>query len=102
MANTVWRRGVDFKRLSTEIRADAGASMISDTQLPGRTSRICDATGKSFGRIVDFKDQFSDWLHGRYEIRRGNYRFHGWELIDPPRARRAPRDLQNRQLNLFE
>jgi len=83
IANSVWKRGVDFKQLAVLIRADGKNSAISDTQIPGRTSRICDATGKEFSVVVDYLDEFDDRLHGRALDRASNYCANGWKQVQP-------------------
>jgi len=91
IANTVWKRGVDFRMLQVLIRADAESSLISDTQIPGRTSRICDETGKETSIVVDYRDQFNPRFRSRAERRSGHYREIGWEQIMPARRTRRGR-----------
>ena len=83
IATTVWKRGVDFKLLSTLIRADGKNSPVSDYQIPGRTSRICAEVGKQKGMVLDFKDQFNGTFKRRAQDRRRNYESRGWVQIDP-------------------
>jgi superfamily II DNA or RNA helicase len=78
IATSVWNRGVDFRGLAALIRADAVSSAIADTQIPGRTSRLCDATGKQVGIIIDYRDQFSKTFRNRANTRRRHYERHGW------------------------
>ena len=85
IATTVWKRGVDFTSLVHLIRADAGNSAISDTQLPGRTSRIY--KDKKKGIIHDYKDQFSGLFRRRAADRRRNYKNKGWTQVDPDHGR---------------
>lgn len=90
IATGVWKRGVDFKNLQVLIRADAGASIINDTQIPGRTSRIGKAE-KEFGITIDYLDQFSSHFKNRAATRRSNYKQIGWEQLFPtnkPQQRR--------------
>ena len=93
IANTVWDRGVNFVNLDVLIRADARASAIPDTQVPGRLSRKRDGKGK--GRLIDFNDQFDKTYFNRAKARRTNYRKMGWVQND-----RDSRSLTNRQLVL--
>ncbi len=81
IATGVWSRGVDFKPLRVLIRADASASPIRDDQIPGRTSRVHEASGKEFGDVHDFLDEFDENLRDRAVGRRRNYKGHGWEQI---------------------
>lgn len=83
IATSVWKRGVDFKRLQVLIRADGRRSPISDMQIPGRTSRICDATGKQTSVVIDYRDQFNKAFRGRADDRRANYKKIGWRQIEP-------------------
>jgi superfamily II DNA or RNA helicase len=88
IANTVWKRGVDFRKLQVLIRADAESSMISDTQIPGRTSRICDEIGKEVSVVIDYRDQFSEKWRERAYRRSGHYSEIGWPQKFPDRRRR--------------
>ncbi len=94
IANSVWKRGVDFRQLAVLIRADGKNSAISDTQIPGRTSRTCEETGKEFSVVVDYLDEFDDRLHGRALDRATNYSANGWEQIQP----RTREDRRQRRL----
>lgn len=100
IANTVWKRGVDFRMLQVLIRADAESSLISDTQIPGRTSRICDEVGKEVSIVIDYRDQFSPKFRGRAERRQDHYREIGWQQVMPARRRRRGRDMPE-QKRLF-
>jgi superfamily II DNA or RNA helicase len=93
IATTVWKRGVDFKGLGVLIRADAGASLISDTQIPGRTSRLDPTTGKEASLIVDYLDQFGQYFRERAGVRRRNYASHGWSQIMPGSSTPRQRSL---------
>lgn len=84
IATDVWSTGVSFNALSVLIRADARASRILDTQIPGRVSRTDD--GKEVGVIHDFFDQFDDGFKRAASSRRSNYKRNGWKQIDPPRV----------------
>jgi superfamily II DNA or RNA helicase len=83
IATTIWKRGVDFKGLQVLIRADAGASLISDTQIPGRTSRLNAAAGKTSSIVIDYLDQFGSYFRDRAGVRRRNYKSHGWKQVMP-------------------
>jgi superfamily II DNA or RNA helicase len=75
----VWSRGVDFRELQVLIRADGANSVIFDTQIPGRTSRIAD--GKTISFVFDFLDEFSDKTAGKAQERRKRYAKNGWKQI---------------------
>lgn len=96
IATSVWKRGVDFKALQVLIRADGKASPISDMQIPGRTSRLCDETGKTVSIVIDYRDQFNQKWRRRGTDRRSNYKGHGWRQVDPEvkSRRRRKRDDQ--------
>lgn len=85
IATGVWNRGVDFRNLQVVIRADAKASKIADTQIPGRVARLGDGKDKPHGIVVDFRDQFDDGLRDRANKRRRNYVEMGWEQVMPLR-----------------
>lgn len=99
IANSVWKRGVDFRGLSVLIRADAQSSTISNTQIPGRTSRLCRERGKEYGLIVDYRDQFNKGLQRRAAARRRDYATHEWEQILPEKTVGRKR-LQQKRLAL--
>lgn len=98
IANTVWKRGVDFRMLQVLIRADAESSLISDTQIPGRTSRICDETGKETSIVIDYRDQFNSKYRSRAERRHGHYSEIGWRQVMPARRRRGRESPEQRRL----
>ena len=79
IATTVWNVGVSFNKLAVLIRADAGASQISDIQIPGRVSRT--AEGKEFGIVHDYLDEFSKHFKTRARGRMKVYTEHGWESM---------------------
>ena len=79
IATSVWNRGVNFRRLAVLIRADGSGNAIDDLQIPGRTSRLCDETGKEIGVIIDYEDKFSKYFRTRALARRKNYEQHGWK-----------------------
>lgn len=89
IATSVWNRGVNFRPLAVLIRADAVGSAIADTQIPGRTSRLCDETGKRVSVVIDYKDQFNKGFRDKAYVRRSHYKQHGWRQIDPARAARS-------------
>jgi len=75
----VWKEGVDFASLSHLIRADAGSSPISSSQIPGRLSRL--AEGKECGILYDFTDTFCERATRKSEARVKEYRGNGWEVV---------------------
>lgn len=79
IATGVWSTGVDFVGLQVLIRADATASEIADTQIPGRVCRIDGS--KEVGLLVDFADQFDDGFRRKAMTRKRHYETHGWEQI---------------------
>jgi superfamily II DNA or RNA helicase len=81
IANSVWKRGVDFRQLAVLIRADAGSSAIAGTQIPGRTSRICAVTNKSSSVVIDYRDQFDDGFARKAKKREKTYARHGWQQL---------------------
>jgi superfamily II DNA or RNA helicase len=78
IATQIWGTGVDFPKLEVLVRADAQASSIRNTQLPGRVTRAAD--GKSFGLVLDFDDCHADTLNGRFRKRLTAYRKKGWTI----------------------
>ena len=52
----------------------------SATQGPSRVSRIDPATGKEYGEVHDFNDEFDPWLSGQFLTRARIYDKHGWTL----------------------
>jgi len=83
IATSVWNRGVDFRQLSVLIRADATSSKIADTQIPGRTSRKCNETGKQFAIVVDFIDDFDEKFYRKTQRRSRHYAKHNWQQLSP-------------------
>jgi len=78
IVTSVWNRGVDFPDLSVVIRADAAASVIANTQIPGRVSRINGT--KEYGLVVDFIDNWNDGFHAKSLARIRDYKKLGWEV----------------------
>ncbi len=78
VATTTWKEGVDFPLLSVLIRADGAISEVSNTQIPGRVSRISD--GKQVGVLIDFDDKFNEWAQERSAKRLAIYRRKGWMI----------------------
>jgi len=101
IANTVWKRGVDFRKLQVLIRADAESSCISDTQIPGRTSRICDETGKETSIVRDYRDQFCERWRNRAYRRAEHYREIGWRQLFPQRKGHRRRRADPKQKRMF-
>ena len=83
IATSVWNRGVNFKNLEVLIRADAGASVIDDTQIPGRLSRTTDDGEKTHGVLIDYMDQFDPTFKLRASKRKTTYKRKGWTQIEP-------------------
>lgn len=54
MSSMIWKQGVDLRDLSVVINAAGGGSDIVAKQIPGRASRINDATGKDMAFVIDF------------------------------------------------
>lgn len=81
IATDVWAKGVSFEALSVLIRADARASAICDTQIPGRVSRTHKDSGKACGVVHDFCDQFDEGFRRAALGRRRNYDEKGWKQI---------------------
>jgi superfamily II DNA or RNA helicase len=82
ICNTVWNVGVNFRELGVVIRADAGDSPTGDTQIPGRAARINDQTGKTIGRIRDYRDLWNRGFNQRSGNRSRRYAYHGWRQFD--------------------
>lgn len=76
IATQVWSTGVDFPKLEALIRADAQASPIASTQIPGRVTRCSD--GKEVGLVIDCSDGFYRTLEDRARRRRSAYASKGW------------------------
>jgi len=83
IANSVWKRGVDFKGLAVLIRADGKSNAVSSLQIPGRTTRTCDATGKEYSTVFDYLDQFDGRLERRALQRSRHYQKQGWTELWP-------------------
>ncbi len=81
IATTVWNVGVSFNSLEVLIRADGGGSPINDIQIPGRVSRT--ASGKEFGAVHDYADQFSRSSKMRASRRAKSYEKQGWDQTFP-------------------
>lgn len=81
ISTDVWSTGVDFAQLSVLIRADARASKIVDIQAPGRVARKHEASGKTYGLVIDFMDTFDFTFQNRSNSRRLSYRKMGWEEL---------------------
>lgn len=80
--STVWDTGVDFTRLSVIVRACARGSDILDTQAPSRAVRRHDQSGKRYGLVVDFGDEFDPGFERKANQRRRNYERNGWQKLD--------------------
>lgn len=80
ISTDVWSTGVDFAQLGVVIRADARASKIVDIQAPGRVSRLHAESGKQFGLVIDFIDNFDFTFLNRSRSRMLSYKNMGWEF----------------------
>ena len=86
IATNIFSEGVNFIHLKYLIRADGETSKISNTQIPGRLSRLCE--GKDCAYLIDFVDHFSPWAYQRSIARFNNYKESGWtEGTIPPREK---------------
>lgn len=81
IATDVWSTGVSFDSLQVLFRADARSSSILDEQIPGRVSRVHDASGKRVGILYDCDDAFDKGFESAAARRRANYREKGWRQI---------------------
>ena len=76
IATNIFSEGVNFVHLKYLIRADGEISKISNTQIPGRLSRLF--PGKECAYLIDFVDHFSPWAYQRSCIRFEDYKNAGW------------------------
>jgi superfamily II DNA or RNA helicase len=76
IAAPVWNRGVDFPTLGVLVRADAAASVVANTQIPGRVSRLSE--GKEEGLVIDFIDMWDKSFQERSRRRMKDYQSFGW------------------------
>ena len=84
IATNIFSEGVNFKHLKYLIRADGEISKISNTQIPGRLSRLCEGKDQAF--LIDFVDHFSPWAYSRSVVRFNDYKESGWtKEVMPPR-----------------
>lgn len=84
IATNIFSEGVNFVHLKYLIRADGEISKISNTQIPGRLSRLF--PGKSCAYLIDFVDHFSPWAYQRSVVRYQDYKEAGWVSMPiPPR-----------------
>jgi superfamily II DNA or RNA helicase len=86
IATGVWRLGVSFDALAVLIWAGSGSSPIDATQGPSRVSRIHGESGKEYGIVYDFNDEFDDQFHKQAMARRRVYKKHDWAQVEPPGA----------------
>ena len=80
IANYIWSTGVDFPLLSVLVRADAAASEIGDSQIPGRICRRV-AGIKESALLIDVWDEWDSTFVKRSQSRRRNYTKRGWVSI---------------------
>lgn len=76
IATNIFSEGVNFVHLQYLIRADGEISRISNTQIPGRLSRLF--PGKDCAYLIDFVDHFSPWAYRRSLVRWKDYKEAGW------------------------
>jgi superfamily II DNA or RNA helicase len=81
ISTNVWSTGIDARKLTALIRADAMSSEIVDIQAPGRVSRKFDSEEKvkNFGIVCDFWDQFDPGFFSKAKRRHKHYQKMGWE-----------------------
>lgn len=89
IVTTVWNVGVNFKQLAVLIRGDGGGSPINDTQIPGRTSRTHEESGKQCGIIHDYLDQFDTGCKLKAQGRVERYTANRWKVHVMGRANRS-------------
>jgi len=78
--------GFSPKKLVGLVRADAGASGIADTQIPGRLTRTNEF--KSGGRLHDYLDQFDMGFRRMAKTRIMHYEENCWKIRLPKKASR--------------
>jgi superfamily II DNA or RNA helicase len=86
IATGVWRLGVSFDALAVMIWAGSGSSPIDITQGPSRVSRIHAESGKEYGIVYDWTDEFDEAFHKQAISRRRTYKKHGWTQVEPAGA----------------
>jgi hypothetical protein len=67
-------------------RAMGGSSPIDATQGPSRVSRIDKESGKEYGIVYDFTDEFDDQFYKHAMARRRIYKKHDWTQVEPAGA----------------
>ena len=95
IATDVWKHGVSFPHLSVVIRAEGSDSIVSDTQWPGRASRIKE--GKNVSLVFDFTDEYDNRFWHKAIQRRNRYAQQQYEQITlqdlKKMMRRSPRTM---------
>jgi superfamily II DNA or RNA helicase len=86
IATGVWRLGVSFDSLAVLAWAGSGSSPIDITQGPSRVSRIHAASGKEYGIVYDWTDEFDEPFYKQAMARRRVYKKHGWTQVEPEGA----------------
>jgi superfamily II DNA or RNA helicase len=86
IATGVWRLGVSFDALAVLIYTSAGASPIDATQGPSRVSRIHNESGKEYGIVYDFTDEWDEQFYKQAVRRHRTYKKHDWAQIEPDGA----------------
>jgi hypothetical protein len=82
----VWKLGVSFDALAVLVYAGGGSSPIDATQGPSRVSRIHSQSGKEYGVVYDFTDEFDDQFSKQAMARRRIYKKHDWVQVEPAGA----------------
>jgi superfamily II DNA or RNA helicase len=86
IATGVWKLGVSFDALAVLVYAGGGSSPIDATQGPSRVSRIHSQSGKEYGVVYDFTDEFDDQFYKQAMARRRIYKKHDWVQVEPAGA----------------
>lgn len=79
ICSKVWQKGVNFPNLRVLLRADAGASDITNVQAGGRASRVTE--GKTKAKIIDIDDVFNKSYAYRFKLRLKEYEANGWPAV---------------------
>jgi superfamily II DNA or RNA helicase len=86
IATGVWKLGVSFDAMSALVYAAGGSSSIDATQGPCRVSRIHEESGKEYGIVYDFTDEFDEIFYKQAVKRRRTYKKHDWAQVEPDGA----------------
>ena len=86
IATSTWGTGVDCRNLDVIVNASGAPSPINVEQWAGRNSRLYD--GKEFGLLIDMRDEWDNWAHGRAKRRITIYNKNKWDVkIVTPKGR---------------